>query len=102
MTLPIGRGVIPWRSRAPTAASADSGEMAISRPPEVCGSKRQVAILLRNALRETDAIANEIAIILQSAGKKASAGRCDGAWEVGNSRMLDLQGNSFDSLFGTP
>jgi len=101
MTLPIGRGVIRG------IESADGRVCGFGRDgdQQATGSLRveeQVAILLRNALRETDAIANEIAIILQSAGKKASAGRCDGAWEVGNSRMLDLQGNSFDSLFGTP
>src|SRR5437764_1298562 len=38
MTLPIERAETRRPSRAAVAASADSAEIAISRPPEVCGS----------------------------------------------------------------
>src|SRR5216684_5126959 len=55
------------------------------------GIEEEVAIFLRNALRETHAIANEIAVIFQSAGKKSRARSFDSAGKIGKSRMLDLE-----------
>src|SRR5260370_28506725 len=66
---------------------------------QAAGSLRveeEVAIFLLNAVCKTHAIANEIAVIFESAGEESSARGFDSAAKVRNSRMIDLEGDGFD------
>src|SRR6266851_9051894 len=72
---------------------------------QTAGSLRieeKFAMFRRDALCKTHAIANEIAVISQSTGKKSSSCGFDGAGKKLDCGVVDLQGHGFDSPLGIP
>ena len=66
---------------------------------QAAGSLRveeKIAVFLRNAFGETHAIANEIAVILQAAGKKSFACGLNGSGKIANGGMIDLEGHGLN------
>src|ERR1700731_4485851 len=59
--------------------------------------EEKITVFLRNAVGETHAIANEIAVILQAAGEKSFARSLPGSGKIANGGMIDLEGHGFDS-----
>src|SRR5712692_7290303 len=84
-----------------TAESRDGGLGRFGRNcnQQSAGSLRieeEVAVFLPNAFAETHAIANEIAVILQSAGEKSFARGFNRARKITDSRMINLEGHGLD------
>ena len=59
--------------------------------------EEEIAVFLRDALSETHAIANKIAVIHQTAREEAAACGFKGPGEIRNCRMIDLEGYRLDS-----
>ena len=74
--------------------------MAISKPPEVCGSNRMARYSSGTSSGKTHTIANEIAVILQSAWNHAIANRLERAREQRESVMANFEGNRRDAIAG--
>ena len=64
--------------------------------------EKQIAVFLRNAFAETHAIANEIAVILQAAGKKSLVCGLPGSGKIANGGIIDLQGHGLNTPLRIP
>ena len=62
--------------------------------------EEQVLIFGRDARIESCAIANESAVIFQSAGEMAFAGGFHRAGKIGEGGVIDFEGNGFDAVRG--
>src|SRR5260370_1887528 len=84
-----------------TAESRDGGLGRFGRNcnQQSAGSLRneeEAAVFLPKAFAETEAIANEIAVILQCAGEKSVARGFNRARKITDSRMINLEGHWLD------
>src|SRR5260370_299912 len=82
--------------------SVDGGIRRVSRDrdQQAAGGlwiEEEIAVFLRDALSETHAIANKIAVIHQTAREEAAACGFKGPREIRNCRMIDLEGYPRDS-----
>jgi len=83
------------------AASADSGEIAISSRRKSADRRADRGIPAER-FRQNARNHNEIAVILQAAGKKSFACGFQGSGKIARSGMIDFEGHRLDTPVRIP